>query len=637
MKLCLRCNQYYEDAVDLCPKDSGTLEFVGKYPLIGALVSDRYIVESVIGKGSSGIVYKALRLQHGEVSVALKVLHSYLSASNNSLDHFLREASAASRLRNPHIITIWDRGVTDDGQPYFVMDYLEGMTLGKLIREKGALPARRALAIVKQICEALSEAHKQGIIHRDLKPENIMLQEVDSGNDYVKVLDFGIADSPQDIKPQLEPIKFVAGSPAYMSPEQCQGFELDPRSDIYSLGIVVFEMLTGKRPFKFEEHVSMMFLHVSRPPLLLSEAAPELNFSHEADKVMAAALAKIPDQRQNSVEDFWQELENAFVGYEENQAAPTPLPAQLLKSHNAAAQAANRQFMQPSDVETQTLVNESSDDNEPASQSDQPKQFGIGVPIKRALERTFQDIKAVSNPNSRLDLDLSPAANDPQAFLPEKDSPQLSNSQPENESMPQTISQSNFPINLETSPESLSTLHKKDVSTILEKLIETVAEEGSNKSPPPSRPRTPDAAAETADIILTNSEQGPVSIKLSSQKSPPPSLPMQSLPAVSSSHRGREMTQQHSSIANDVSNFREQVAKNAPGRAAPPQAAEASLSKFQLTIVLMLSSIFAFAVCAAINLAMHQQLQPEEKPATKQNSNIEKVNSPSVAKHGKPE
>jgi eukaryotic-like serine/threonine-protein kinase len=325
MKLCLRCNQYFEDTEALCPRDKAPLEPVGKDPLIGALISDRYVVESVIGKGSSGIVYKARRMQRGEMVVAVKVLHSFLGAESGSLDRFLREARAASRLRNPHIITIWDSGVTDDGQPYFVMDYLEGITLAHLIREREFLHATRAFQIIRQICEALTEAHKQGIIHRDLKPENVVLQETDYGDDYVKLLDFGIAESPYDsLKQKLEKVKTVAGSPAYMSPEQCQGLDLDARSDIYSLAILTFEMLTGERPLQSDEHMSLMYMHVTSPPLTLADIRPEMNFPSKLEEVLARALSKKPAQRQASVKEYWNDLEASVKGTEFAELGPKP-------------------------------------------------------------------------------------------------------------------------------------------------------------------------------------------------------------------------------------------------------------------------------------------------------------------------
>lgn len=317
MKLCLQCNQYFEEKIEFCPTDSLMLESVGKDPLIGALINDRYVVESVIGKGSSGIVYKARRLLMGR-EVAVKVLHSYLGADTSSLDRFLREARAASRLRHPHIITLWESGVTDDGQPYFVMDYLEGMTLADLIREKGAIHLIRALPIIRQVCEALTEAHKLGIVHRDIKPENIVLQETDYADDYVKVLDFSIADLPHELSgsSKLPKGKTAAGSPAYMSAEQCQGLELDARSDIYSLAVVIFELLTGKRPFSAESLRDLMLMHVAEQAPLLSAIRPDLRFPLQLETVLSKALAKSPDERQQSIKEFWKELEEAAGGFD---------------------------------------------------------------------------------------------------------------------------------------------------------------------------------------------------------------------------------------------------------------------------------------------------------------------------------
>ncbi|HEY9776042.1 MAG TPA: protein kinase [Planktothrix sp.] len=313
MKLCLRCNQYFEDGIELCPIDTSQLEAVGDHPLIGALINDRYVVDSVIGKGSTGIVYKATRLLMG-TEVAVKVLHSYLGAETGALDRFLRETRAASRLRHPHIINIWEFGATDDGQPYFVMDYLEGMTLADLIKQKGALHPMKMMPIIRQVCEALAEAHKQSIIHRDIKPENIVLQETDyaQGQDFVKVLDFGIADQPAGQGGQKR-AKMAAGSPAYMSPEQCQGFELDHRSDIYSLGIVVYEMLTGERPFAADDVMALFYQHVSKPPEPMGKVRSDLapSFTPQLEAAVAKALAKKPQNRQQSIKEFQRELEDA--------------------------------------------------------------------------------------------------------------------------------------------------------------------------------------------------------------------------------------------------------------------------------------------------------------------------------------
>ncbi|MCC6977435.1 MAG: serine/threonine protein kinase, partial [Candidatus Melainabacteria bacterium] len=330
MKLCLRCNQYFADGMAACPRDNSVLESVGKDPLIGALINDRYVVDSVIGKGSSGIVYKATRLMMGR-EVAVKVLHSFLGADSGSLDRVLREFAAASKLRHPHIITLWEHGITDDQQPYLVMDYLEGGTLADLIKERKFLHPSRALPIVEQVCDALSEAHSQDIVHRDIKPENIVLEEMGDGddyvNDYVKVLDFGIADVPEAKSAQVGRPKTVAGSPAYMSPEQCQGMPLDARSDIYSMAVMVFEMLTGERPFQHEEHRALMLAHVTEPPIKLGAVRSDLQFPEELENVIAKALAKKPDARYADINEFWRALKDACKGIK----SPPPSAARPLK------------------------------------------------------------------------------------------------------------------------------------------------------------------------------------------------------------------------------------------------------------------------------------------------------------------
>ncbi|PWT98418.1 MAG: hypothetical protein C5B53_06695 [Candidatus Melainabacteria bacterium] len=382
MKLCSLCNQYFDDIQGICPNDRTPLETVENDRLIGALICDRYVIDSVIGKGASGVVYKARRIQRGDI-VAIKVLHNHLGAEGNSLDRFLREAIAASKLRNPHIITIWDSGVTDDGQPFFVMDYLEGITLGRLIKTTSQIPFSRVLSIIKQVTDALGEAHKQGIVHRDLKPENIILQVTDAGEDFVKLLDFGVSDLPAD-SPRVDKPKSVAGSPAYMSPEQCQGFQLDARSDIYSLGIVVFEMLTGRRPFRVDDHVSLMFLHVSEPPMKLAEARPEINYPPALQAAISKALAKVTSQRQASVEEFYQEL-GAALGIEQIESSPQALsdtPGHFSFAGDerlaSSAGADNGQQNYQSESENDSLAKTDTADIEPISVAQTELSLGAG-------------------------------------------------------------------------------------------------------------------------------------------------------------------------------------------------------------------------------------------------------------------
>jgi eukaryotic-like serine/threonine-protein kinase len=303
MKLCTRCNNYFSDDLQTCPNDSVALDLVGKDPLVGALINNRYAVESVVGKGASGIVYKATRLRMGS-AVAIKVVHSYLGADPKSLEKFTREVSALENLRHPNIVNLWESGVTDDGQPYLVMDYLEGTALSSLLAQNKGLAPSRVLDITTQVCGALKEAHSQGFVHRDIKPENIVLDKT-SSLDFVKICDFGIAYTAFEnrLNTMSRPTT-VAGSPAYMSPEQCRGLPLDHRTDIYSVGLVVFEMITGKKPFNAATSKEYMVKTVNEKLPTMAEVRPDLNIPEMVEHIVSKALMKNPKDRFDNIVDF---------------------------------------------------------------------------------------------------------------------------------------------------------------------------------------------------------------------------------------------------------------------------------------------------------------------------------------------
>jgi|GEM_PF-431253 len=326
MKLCLNCHKQFTDEVELCPHEGSFLVPLPNDPLIGALIDERYRVESLIAKGAVGSVYKAKQELLGR-QVALKVLHGYLGADPESLVRFHREAKAISRLEHPNLLTLYDFGMTSDGQPYFVMDLLNGTTLAKVLSSEGRLEPKRAISIVKQVLEALSEAHKKGIVHRDIKPPNIVLVEKEETKDFVKLVDFSIAKMADNstVDPvQLTVDGIICGSPAYMSPEQCRGADVDGRSDIYSIGIVLFEALTGKRPFSAKDLVSLMYLHVNDEPPKLSEVEPDLQFPPVLEEMISSTLAKDPAARPQSVEALLAKLSSVLEQCQDNlPAAPT--------------------------------------------------------------------------------------------------------------------------------------------------------------------------------------------------------------------------------------------------------------------------------------------------------------------------
>ena len=310
MKLCLVCNFQFEDEQDLCPKDYSKLVPLGKDQLIGKLIQDRYRVETMIAKGSMGIVYKATQELIGR-EVAIKVLHGYLVADEESIKRFHKEAKAASRLNHPNITTLYDYGVLGSGQPYIVMDLLRGSSLADILKQRDYLPLDEAMVIFKQVCDALGEAHKRGVVHRDIKPENIMLEYSDKGV-HIKVVDFGIAKFLQEQEDTIGKITktgTVCGSPTYMSPEQCDDNQVDHRSDLYSLGVVLYETITGKVPFAAADIYQVMTMHVKDRPPALKQVRPDIDFPPYLEEVMAKILAKDPEGRYQSAEALWDALQ----------------------------------------------------------------------------------------------------------------------------------------------------------------------------------------------------------------------------------------------------------------------------------------------------------------------------------------
>jgi serine/threonine protein kinase len=251
-----------------------------------------------------GTVYRARRLMIGD-SVAVKVLHADQVADPRAVERFRREAQTAARLKHPNAVTVYDFGVSTDGLIYLVMELAEGESLRRLIEREGTLTEDSAAEIVRQACAALDEAHRQGVVHRDIKPENILVQTTPSGMQ-VKVLDFGIAALRDITASRLTRTGGVVGTPHYMSPEHCLGEKLDGRSDIYSLGIVIFEMLTGVAPFDSTTPTAIVVQQVNEPPPRLRALNP--NVSPAVEAVVLRALEKRREARPQTADELAREL-----------------------------------------------------------------------------------------------------------------------------------------------------------------------------------------------------------------------------------------------------------------------------------------------------------------------------------------
>jgi serine/threonine protein kinase len=289
----------------------------GHDPLLGVTLAGRFTVLSRIGSGSMGSVYRARQAAVGR-DVALKIVRRDRAYDSETKARFEREARAVSMLKSPHTVTAFDFGEAEDGSWFLALEMLEGETLGERLRRERRLDWVEALRFAREALKSLAEAHAQGIIHRDLKPDNLFLARVhapSAEHEACKILDFGIAkwvrddDAPVD---QLETLAgTVFGTPRYMSPEQAQGASLDPRSDLYSLGVLLFQMLTGRAPFVDDDAVVVMAKHIKEQPPSFAQAAPGLSIPSAIEAAVRRALEKLPENRPANAEQMLSELDAA--------------------------------------------------------------------------------------------------------------------------------------------------------------------------------------------------------------------------------------------------------------------------------------------------------------------------------------
>jgi serine/threonine-protein kinase len=289
----------------------------------GSVIRGKYRLIAKVGQGGMGSVYKALHLAFDEMR-ALKVIAPELLSDQLFVKRFKHEAVITRRLQHPNAVRVDDIDEAEDGRPYIVMEFIDGKSLKKLIREEGPLPVPRVLTIIKQCASALDAAHRLGMVHRDIKPDNIALLDTPDG-EMVKVLDFGIAKVKEATMGDgagltLTGAGVVIGTPQYMSPEQAmgkRGDELDGRADLYSLGVVMYQMLTADLPFKADTTMEMLLAHMQRPPSPIEVLHPELQVPHDVAALTLRLLEKNRDLRPATGKALIQEIEKI-----ENDSAP---------------------------------------------------------------------------------------------------------------------------------------------------------------------------------------------------------------------------------------------------------------------------------------------------------------------------
>ncbi len=306
-------------------------------PLIGRTLPGGYLILELVGIGGMGRVYRAEQTNLGR-TVAVKIIHPHLVGEENAAARFITEARAASRLNHPNSVGIIDFGKSPDGQLYLVMEFLRGRDLARVTYEDGPLSFRRIVGVLRQTLAALAEAHNENIVHRDLKPENIILEQVRSGGDFVKVVDFGLAKMRAETQqPSITSPGIVCGTPEYMSPEQARGDPLDARSDLYAVGVILYQLLTGRLPFEADSPTQVVLAHLTQPPKDPREVAPGREIPGPLAELALRALSKDPNARFEDADAMSAALAEAMTEVEDRASLRSGLPALTMRCGSCGA------------------------------------------------------------------------------------------------------------------------------------------------------------------------------------------------------------------------------------------------------------------------------------------------------------
>jgi serine/threonine-protein kinase len=332
-KSCRRCGTEYPDDFEVCPRDGATLYSPDVLSRLGERFNE-YEIRDVLGAGGMGVVYQARHVVLDKL-VAIKIMHPVLACNKEAAEQFLLEARAASRIQHPNIVDVTNFGVGPASEPFFVMEYLEGESLASVIAREAPFDVFRAVGIINQVVQVLAVAHENGIVHRDIKPENILIVKrqgsrqvidrvmTDDGPrfvmqpegmlDFVKLLDFGVAKFAGRRPTSATVAGMLCGSPLYVSPEQAGSRPVDGRSDIYSLGVLFYQLVTGVLPVEGDTMLSILNAHVSGTVVPPQARAPELELDQVTNDTIMRCLEKDPDRRFQSMGELCQALQGCFT------------------------------------------------------------------------------------------------------------------------------------------------------------------------------------------------------------------------------------------------------------------------------------------------------------------------------------
>ncbi len=302
--------------------------------MLGRIFLGRYETIRLLGEGGMGRVYLARQVDLGR-QVVVKVMHDHIASDPKFRDRFQRETLLMARFQHPYVVALYDASLNDPEGPCIVMEYVRGVSLDTLLHRNGRLSPTRMSRILSQLCEALQAAHSEGIVHRDLKPANLMVVDADTPYEKIKVMDFGLAKMCNETGKRSRAegisdtnVEFAVGTPGYISPEQVRGDGMDHRSDLYSVGVIMYELLTGRLPFSGAETMDVLLAHATEPPPRFADVGLGGVIPPAVEEAVFACLAKNPDERPQSARDLYEQYESAlFKEQLSGSRGITPAPA----------------------------------------------------------------------------------------------------------------------------------------------------------------------------------------------------------------------------------------------------------------------------------------------------------------------